>query len=243
MSKVGLWSTTAANNNSTPPDGWPEGQAPSTVNDCAREMMAQIRTLFNDPQFVDQGLVPTRITTTTFSVPGDQTTIVHAGRRLKLFDATAGVATTIYATVVTSSFTVVTTISLTLDAGNLTSSLSSFAVAALAANSVSLPRTPVIAKVWGAFSGIGVVTLMNSFGVVSITDVGVGSYAINFATAFSGSAYTAVVFADNDAVTPMFAQHNAGVGGRTPVSWSVLSQAAGGTATDCSRMNFCFYEL
>jgi hypothetical protein len=39
MSDVTSWSTTAASNNSAPPDGWPEGQAPSSVNDCAREQM------------------------------------------------------------------------------------------------------------------------------------------------------------------------------------------------------------
>lgn len=40
------WSEVAANNNATPPAGWPESQAPSTVNDCAREMMAVIRRWF-----------------------------------------------------------------------------------------------------------------------------------------------------------------------------------------------------
>ncbi len=44
MADVSTWSTTAGSNNSTPPDGWPEGQNPSTVNDCAREMMAQVAT-------------------------------------------------------------------------------------------------------------------------------------------------------------------------------------------------------
>lgn len=37
------WQETAANNNVTPPAGWPEGQAPSTVNDCAREMMGALK--------------------------------------------------------------------------------------------------------------------------------------------------------------------------------------------------------
>jgi hypothetical protein len=42
MSEVFTWSITAASNNSTPPDGWPEGAFPSTVNNCAREMMAAL---------------------------------------------------------------------------------------------------------------------------------------------------------------------------------------------------------
>jgi hypothetical protein len=42
MSDVTSWSLTAASNNSSPPDGWPEAQAPSTINNCAREMMRAI---------------------------------------------------------------------------------------------------------------------------------------------------------------------------------------------------------
>ena len=48
MSKISTWSTTAASNNSTAPDGWPEGMPPSGVNNSAREMMAQIRDVWND---------------------------------------------------------------------------------------------------------------------------------------------------------------------------------------------------
>ncbi len=50
MSDVRLWSQTPASNNSSPPDGWPEAQAPSTVNDCAREMMASLAEWMADTQ-------------------------------------------------------------------------------------------------------------------------------------------------------------------------------------------------
>ncbi len=140
MAKLGTWNTTAANNNQTPPDGWPEGQAPSTVNDCAREMMASVRTAFNDLQYFDQNLTPTFINSTSFSLAGNQTSAIHAGRRLKIFDATAGAATTIYATVLTASFTTVTTVSISADAGQLTTSLSSFAVAILSRDNLSFPH-------------------------------------------------------------------------------------------------------
>lgn len=46
MSDVSTWSTTAASNNSAPPDGWPEGMNPNQVNDCAREMMAAIARMY-----------------------------------------------------------------------------------------------------------------------------------------------------------------------------------------------------
>jgi hypothetical protein len=42
MSEVINWSSTAANNNDTPPDGFPENMAYSAVNDSAREVMAAI---------------------------------------------------------------------------------------------------------------------------------------------------------------------------------------------------------
>lgn len=42
MSEVQSWSTTAANNNSASPNGWPEAMAASGVNNSARENMAAI---------------------------------------------------------------------------------------------------------------------------------------------------------------------------------------------------------
>jgi len=41
------WSETSASNNQPPPNGWPEGQAPSTLNDCAREMMGALKRWWN----------------------------------------------------------------------------------------------------------------------------------------------------------------------------------------------------
>ena len=37
------WNEVANSNNAATPDGWPEGQAPSTVNNCAREMMSAVK--------------------------------------------------------------------------------------------------------------------------------------------------------------------------------------------------------
>lgn len=42
MSDVSQWNVSASSNNSAPPDGWPEGQAPSSVNNCGREVMAAV---------------------------------------------------------------------------------------------------------------------------------------------------------------------------------------------------------
>lgn len=48
MSDIHTWSTTAANNNSTAPNGWPEGMAASSLNNCGREMMAAISKWYKD---------------------------------------------------------------------------------------------------------------------------------------------------------------------------------------------------
>ena len=48
MSEVKSWDTSAANNNSASPNGWPENMAPSGVNDSARENMAAIARLYAD---------------------------------------------------------------------------------------------------------------------------------------------------------------------------------------------------
>ena len=41
------WNEVDASNNQTPPAGWPEGQASSTVNDCARMMMGALKRWWN----------------------------------------------------------------------------------------------------------------------------------------------------------------------------------------------------
>lgn len=42
MSAVTTWSLNASDNNTAPPNGWPEGQSAASVNNCARQMMADL---------------------------------------------------------------------------------------------------------------------------------------------------------------------------------------------------------
>lgn len=48
MAELADWDVAAANNNSASPDGFPEGMAPSGVNDAAREVMAVLARWFGD---------------------------------------------------------------------------------------------------------------------------------------------------------------------------------------------------
>lgn len=131
------WSTTPASNNSSPPNGWPEGQAPSTVNDCARQMMADIRTQWEDAEWFDHGDTVSRNSATVFKVTGDFTARYLKNRRIKCYDAS-----TIYATVVSSSYSAPdTTVTVETDSGSLSASLSSVALAILRPTSLSVPST------------------------------------------------------------------------------------------------------
>jgi len=161
MSKIGKWSTTAASNNFTPPDGWPEGQLPSTVNDCAREMMASVKTFARDAEWFDHDMTPTYVNANSFTTPGNQLTILEVGRKVKLYDGSS----TIYRYIAAASYTSVTTVS--LDTGTaITSSLSSFAVAIVSQTNPALPN-----RINLGFSQIGVLSA-SSIAVVGGVQMG-----------------------------------------------------------------------
>lgn len=135
--KWGRWSTTAASNTATPPDGWPEGQLPSTVNDCAREMMAAIRTGLNDiaAGFVDLDFSPTYVSSTVFTTPTNTTAYLQQGTRIRASDAT-----TLYGTIVSASFSTNASYTVAWDSGNITASLSSVAVSVVHTSNSNLPQ-------------------------------------------------------------------------------------------------------
>ena len=95
MSNVSQWDNAAANNNDTPPDGWPEGQAPSTVNDCARELMAAVSRWYDDQkgELVTAGSSNSYTLTTNSShaALADQSLIVFRADRANTGAATLNV--------------------------------------------------------------------------------------------------------------------------------------------------------
>lgn len=125
MSNISTWSPVAADNNKAgPPDFFPEGQTPASLNDSCRELQAAVRRYYENPEFRDLGHSPTQLSSTEFTVPSDLTAVYHANRRLQITDAT-----TLYATVVSSSFSSsTTTVTIDLDSGSLSSSLSAVSV-------------------------------------------------------------------------------------------------------------------
>jgi hypothetical protein len=135
MAGIKSYSTTAASNNSSPPNGWPEGQAPSSVNDCGRQMMADIRSWYIDAQFADLGDTPSRASATTFKIGSDVTSTYTVNRAIKCLDGS-----TLYGIITASSYSNPdTTVTVNLDSGSLTASLTSVALAILSPTNRSLP--------------------------------------------------------------------------------------------------------
>jgi hypothetical protein len=95
---IGLrnWSTTTANNasltGSADAINWKEGQAPSTVNNSARETLSQIRAAFEDLSggWFDYGDTPGTRNGTEFSLAGDVSATYELGRRLRIKGGSMG---------------------------------------------------------------------------------------------------------------------------------------------------------
>ena len=101
------YDTTAANNTLTPPNGAPEGMAPSAVNNIQRQQMANDRAQWNTAEWFEyldgtpNGTVA-YVANNQFKITGqDATAYYHVGRKLKLVDA---VPLTTYTSITASSY-------------------------------------------------------------------------------------------------------------------------------------------
>lgn len=98
----------------------------SGVNDAA----------VSQSQWVESGLTPTYIDATSFSVPGDQTTELQVGRRLKTQNTSGFIYSTIDAAVFGAGVTTITTVN---DSGTLDAGLSTVAYGLISADDTSFP--------------------------------------------------------------------------------------------------------
>ena len=130
------WSTTPASNATAGSINWAEGQAPSTVNDSARQMMADFAVWYQGgPEWINYGLTPTYVSATQYTLVGNQTTIHSVGRRVRA-TVTAG---TIYGAITASVFGSLTTVTVAWDSGSLDSGLSEVDVGLMNPLNPSLP--------------------------------------------------------------------------------------------------------
>jgi len=119
VSAISTWSAVAADNNAASPNGFPEGMAPSAVNNSARETMAAVRSYYDSSEWRAWGHTITYAAASQFSTAagdGDTTGIYHVGRRVHAYGATTG---DIYGTITVSSHSGSTTVTVVWDSGAL----------------------------------------------------------------------------------------------------------------------------
>lgn len=99
---ISQWSTSAANNASGVTNiNWAEGQAPSTVNNSARQEMADIANWYrNSAEWIDRNDTATYSSGTKVTFSGNLTGIYNIGRRIKTTSSTPG---TLYGVITGSS--------------------------------------------------------------------------------------------------------------------------------------------
>lgn len=81
--KIKAYSATPASNNASSPDGWPEGMAPSGLNNSDREFAARVREFYEDSSWIDYGDAIVSSTSTTVSITGDVTAQYIVNRAIR----------------------------------------------------------------------------------------------------------------------------------------------------------------
>lgn len=137
MTGIDAYSTTPANNNSPPPNGWPEGMAPSGVNDSARKNMADLRTWYEIPQWINLGYTHVYASSTSFTIATtDYTAVYHVGRRIKAVGLSTG---EIYGTIITTAYSSSTTVTISWDSGSLSNETLTISISALTKTNDAIP--------------------------------------------------------------------------------------------------------
>lgn len=190
------WSTTPASNvNANTGINWDEGQAPSTVNNSARDTLAAVREWYEDAEWVKLGengsataYSISYVSATVFKFAGtDRRSLVPIGRRVK-----AGVgAGVIYGSVTANSLSASDTqVTLLWDSGNLDASLSYVSLGILSSGSSSVLLSGTTASTF-TFDGSGGTT-----GSITMTWLKAGRFVrlnIPAVTGTSGTGSTALV--------------------------------------------------
>ena len=138
MSGIKDYSTTPASNTAL----FPEGMAPSAVNDGMRQVQADIRSWYNDAQWVvygdgDGAFATAYVSPTAFSVTGvDMTAAYHAGRRVRASGPLTG---TIVGTIQSAVFATNSTVNVTWDSGALQNEPLTISIGILSATSTAIP--------------------------------------------------------------------------------------------------------
>jgi hypothetical protein len=212
MAGLNQWSSTPASNASVGSINFAEGQNPSTVNNSARQLMADVAAVVDGTAVLtgwgveDAGFIISHTADATkkvrFSAAG-----LSAGttRTLTVPNASGTLAFTsdIPTDYQTAGPILADIAALTLTQGDLLYSGSAGSITNLAAGTVAqflkqatagpvwaaVPADLGASKAWVRFDGTGTLSVKDSFNVTSVTDNGTGDYTVNFTTPFANANY------------------------------------------------------
>lgn len=163
---IGSWSTTAASNSNADSNiNWAEGQAPSSVNDSARQMMKSLADWLRDAGWIEfKEYTCTYASATSVTVAGSNVTAYFpAGRPVRAVGSSTG---TIYGRVRSSSFSTDTTINFDWDSGSLSNETLAISVSLLNFTGQPTPSDFVRAVNMSKAADVTASSSMNIWGVL-----------------------------------------------------------------------------
>ena len=126
------WSTTAGSNTAPGDVNFQESQLPSTINNSMRQVLADLRTDFEDGGWFNYGHTTVYGSSTTFTVASTNVTAIYTvGRRIRAVGSSTG---TIYGVISASAFSTNTTVTIVWDSGSLSSETLAISVSKLDIN-------------------------------------------------------------------------------------------------------------
>lgn len=130
MSELKNWYKSASGNVSY----FKEYEMPSHVNDQMRSNLGSIKEWHDSAEWIDLGHTPSYVSAASLSINGNHKSEYHAGRRIKVIDSS-----TLYGYISSSTYTTNSTgVYVSLDSGNLTTSLSSISVGTISYENKSI---------------------------------------------------------------------------------------------------------
>lgn len=197
---------------------FPEGMDPAAVNNGMRQVQADVRSFYEDPEWRDYGSTPTYVSSTSFTISGNVTARYSVGSRIRMYGSTMG---TFYGTIATSAYSAPnTTITVTMDSGALTSNLSAVALGFKSTGS-PIPGSSISGSFNGSIAIAGTSTAAASISLAEDTDNGTNKVTI-IAPATLAADYT-LTLPSNDGDSGQYLQTN----GSGTTSWATIT-----TATD-----------
>lgn len=161
------------------------------------------------------GPAPTFVSATSFTLAGDQTSLLHVGRRLK----TTNTSGTIYSTITASVFGAVTTVTVANDSGTLDSGLSAVSYGLLSSTNFSVPGLINIADL----------PIVSAAGTMRGASAPNEPVNLSLSASVAGSALTIAIKgrngSDPSASNPVLIPFRNATAGTGDYSWLVLTAA------------------